>query len=195
MEVLKLVDFQDTKFIYAVASIIAAPLIWNILARLEFYTHILTKLAFGNKYWGCYVLAVYIFSFSLFRDHLILQAVQHQAKWIGLNDNVALLGYVFMGMGQLFALTSLYKLGVTGTYLGDYFGIYMNERVTSFPFNTVEHPMYYGSTLTFLGTSFVYKSPVGLVLTGVIFIMYLIAIQIEGPFTTYIYTEVKGKKK
>ena len=29
----------------------------------------------------------------------------------------------------------MYALGVTGTYLGDYFGILMDEPVTSFPFN------------------------------------------------------------
>jgi phosphatidylethanolamine/phosphatidyl-N-methylethanolamine N-methyltransferase len=34
--------------------------------------------------------------------------------------------------------------------LGDHFGILMKSRITSFPFNVAEHPMYYGSTLCFL---------------------------------------------
>lgn len=52
--------------------------------------------------------------------------------------------------GSILVLSSMYKLGVVGTYLGDHFGILMDSRITSFPFNVVEHPMYYGSTLCFL---------------------------------------------
>jgi len=42
-------------------------------------------------------------------------------------------------------------LGITGTYLGDYFGILMKERITGFPFNVTDDPMYNGGTLLFLG--------------------------------------------
>jgi phosphatidylethanolamine N-methyltransferase len=42
------------------------------------------------------------------------------------------------------------RLGITGTYLGDYFGILMKERVTGFPFNVMDNPMYMGSTILFL---------------------------------------------
>ena len=42
------------------------------------------------------------------------------------------------------------RLGITGTYLGDYFGILMKERVTGFPFNVLDNPMYMGSTILFL---------------------------------------------
>ena len=38
-------------------------------------------------------------------------------------------------------------------FVGDYFGILMDRRVTEFPFNICEDPMYVGSTLSFLGTS------------------------------------------
>jgi methylene-fatty-acyl-phospholipid synthase len=83
--------------------------------------------------------------------------------------------------GNLLVLSSMWALGVTGTYLGkrsiwrsfdlfqmifvalikrvitgDYFGILMSERVTSFPFNVCENPMYVGSTLTFLATAIWY---------------------------------------
>ena len=37
--------------------------------------------------------------------------------------------------------------------IGDYFGILMKERVTSFPFNTMNNPMYNGSTMVFLALS------------------------------------------
>lgn len=43
----------------------------------------------------------------------------------------------------------MWKLGVTGTYLGDYFGILMDDMVTGFPFDFIPSPMYNGSTLCF----------------------------------------------
>ncbi len=47
-------------------------------------------------------------------------------------------------------------LGVTGTYLGDYFGILMDKMVTGFPFNILDNPMYIGSTMCFLAHSLWY---------------------------------------
>ena len=64
------INYKHQDFLIAALAIIAAPVIWNILARIEYYTHLLTKLACGSKYLGCYVLAAYIFSFSSYRDYL-----------------------------------------------------------------------------------------------------------------------------
>jgi len=89
----------------------------------------------------------------------------------------------------------MYVLGVTGTYLGDYFGILMDERITSFPFNVLNNPMYYGSSMIFLSTALWYASPAGLILTSWAFILYLIALQFEGPFTSMIYAQREEKKK
>ena len=73
----------------------------------------------------------------------------------------------------------MWALGVTGTYLGDYFGILMDEVVTSFPFNITVAPMYYGSTLSFLGTAILYGSPAGVLLTAEVLAVYLIALSFE----------------
>lgn len=64
---------------------------------------------------------------------------------------VQLIGYSLIAFGQIFVLSSFFKLGITGTFLGDYCGILMKEPVTSFPFNVMEHPMYNGASLSFLG--------------------------------------------
>lgn len=50
----------------------------------------------------------------------------------------------------------MYALGVTGTYLGDYFGILMDDMVTGFPFNVVADPMYVGSGLSFFAVALWY---------------------------------------
>src|SRR5581483_1386300 len=64
--------------------------------------------------------------------------------------------------------------------LGDYFGILMDERVVTFPFNVLENPMYYGSSMVFLSTALWYASPVGILLTTWAFVLYLIALRFEG---------------
>jgi phosphatidylethanolamine N-methyltransferase len=102
-------------------------------------------------------------------------------------------------MGNTLVLTSMWALGVTGTYLGDYFGILMDAPVTSFPFNVSEAPMYHGSTMSFLATALWYGKPAGILLTGVVATAYSIARRWEDPFTGMIYAKrdeerKKGKK-
>uniref|UniRef100_A0A8C7X034 phosphatidyl-N-methylethanolamine N-methyltransferase n=1 Tax=Oryzias sinensis TaxID=183150 RepID=A0A8C7X034_9TELE len=72
---------------------------------------------------------------------------------------------------------------------GDYFGILMDEKVTGFPFNIMENPMYWGSTANYLGLALIGSSPVGLVLTAIVGVAYKLAIMFEGPFTQKIYQE------
>jgi methylene-fatty-acyl-phospholipid synthase len=81
----------------------------------------------------------------------------------------------------------MWALGVTGTYLGDYFGILMDAPVTSFPFNVTDAPMYHGSTLNFLATAIWSGKPAGLVLTGLVALCYKVARMYEDPFTGMIY--------
>lgn len=73
----------------------------------------------------------------------------------------------------------MWALGVTGTYLGDYFGILMESKVTGFPFNVVGAPMYWGSTLCFVGTSLWKGRVAGLVLSVEVAVAYLIALRYE----------------
>ncbi|KAG1797059.1 uncharacterized protein HD556DRAFT_1306753 [Suillus plorans] len=49
---------------------------------------------------------------------------------------------VLFAIGQLFVVTSTWALGITGTFLGDYFGILMDHCVQGFPFNVLRDPMY-----------------------------------------------------
>jgi len=81
--------------------------------------------------------------------------------------------------GNILVLSSMYALGITGTYLGDYFGILMEKRVTNFPFNITDAPMYYGSTLSFLGTAILYGRPAGVLLTGEVLLVYWVALGFE----------------
>ena len=87
--------------------------------------------------------------------------------------------YGLLAGGNVLVLTSMWALGVTGTYLGDYFGILMDKMVTGFPFNVTGAPMYYGSFMSFLGSALLFGKPAGLWLSLEVMVMYLIALRFE----------------
>lgn len=89
----------------------------------------------------------------------------------------------------------MWALGITGTYLGDYFGILMDDMVTGFPFNVTDAPMYYGSTMSFLGTALWFGKPAGVVLTALVFVVYKIALSFEDPFTGEIYAKREREQR
>ncbi|ORY04099.1 phospholipid methyltransferase [Basidiobolus meristosporus CBS 931.73] len=189
---LKLVDFEKASFWYALASIFFNPTFWNVVARQEYHSKLLTKLAGGNPYRGCYGLALTIFSLGIFRDYLYSQALSEQPVHPLLQtDLVKLLAAGLFVCGNVLVLTSMYTLGVTGTYLGDYFGILMSQRVTGFPFNVSNNPMYHGSTMIFLASALWYGVPAGILLTAVVYITYNVALKFEEPFTAMIYSKRK----
>lgn len=76
-------------------------------------------------------------------------------------------------------VSSTYALGIVGTYLGDYFGILMEEPVTGFPFSLTGAPMYYGSAMSFLGTALLYGKPAGVVLSLEVLAVYMLALRFE----------------
>jgi len=97
---------------------------------------------------------------------------------------------LLIGLGQLFVVTSTWQLGITGTFLGDYFGILMDHRVEGFPFNVLTDPMYVGSTMSFVGASLWYESPAGLLISLYVYVAYVIALRFEGCviFCLLLYT-------
>ncbi|KAF7722916.1 Phosphatidyl-N-methylethanolamine N-methyltransferase [Apophysomyces ossiformis] len=188
------IDLSQPTLYFSVATILFNPIFWNIVARAEYRSHVLTKLAGGNPYHGCYALAVTIFSLGIFRDFVYKTALENQPTHPLLQTNIALaLAAVFFVVGNVLVLTSMWALGVTGTYLGDYFGILMDSRVTGFPFNLYGK----GAILDMNDDRDAnprYGSPAGIALTAIVFVCYQIALTYEGPFTAMIY-EKKSKQK
>lgn len=186
------VDFCKTSLLVSLLSIAFNPIFWNIVARREYHSKVLTKMAGGNPLLGCYGLALSIFSLGIYRDFLYEKALRDQATWSLLVDNASIVkpaAVACFAVGNVLVLSSMWALGVTGTYLGDYFGILMDDIVTSFPFNVCNNPMYYGSSLSFLGTALWFGKPAGFVITAFVFGMYLIALRFEEPFTAEIYAK------
>lgn len=183
----------------AAAAIVFNPTFWNIAARTEYYHKTLTKLAGGSALYGCYALAITIFGLGIVRDALYERALRDQPALEQLQGPLIkpLAGALFLS-GNVLVLSSMWALGITGTYLGDYFGILMDDIVTGFPFNVTSSPMYYGSTMSFLGTALWFGKPAGIALTALVFVAYKVALAFEDPFTSKIYAardaEIKGGK-
>lgn len=192
---LRLMDFSDTTFFLAVAAIVFNPLFWNLVARWEHRTRRLTAL-FGSPYVACYCLGFIILLLNVCRSHSMTVAMKAQPRWEALDrTEVYYTGVVLMVVGTVLVVSSFLALGFTGTFLGDYFGILMDEKVTGFPFNLIENPMYWGSTANYLGLALIGCSPVGLALTAIVAVVYKVAIQFEGPFTERIYQQRSQQSK
>ncbi|XP_012581469.1 PREDICTED: phosphatidylethanolamine N-methyltransferase isoform X2 [Condylura cristata] len=183
------VDPLDPSFVAAVIAIAFNPFFWNVVARWEHKTRKMSK-AFGSPYLACYALGGAILLLNILRSHCFTQAMLGQPKMESLDNPVAYrVGLVLLGTGSLFVLSSFFALGFTGTFLGDYFGILKEARVTTFPFNILDNPMYWGSTANYLGWAIMNASPAGLLLTVVVALIYVIALLYEEPFTAEIYRQ------
>ncbi|WFD35516.1 hypothetical protein MCUN1_002374 [Malassezia cuniculi] len=194
-----LVDLTRPSLALAAANIVFNPLFWNIVAQnatdAEYRRHTITRALGGNRYLGCYLLALTIFSLGILRDHLFAAALEEQPSHELLEHRaVRALGASLISVGMILVVSSMWVLGVTGTYLGDYFGILMDHMVTGFPFNVTSDPMYWGSSANFIGVALWYGKPAGLLLSALVIVCYVIALRYEGPFTTMIYKRAAEEK-
>lgn len=188
-DVLQLVNPLEPRFCVAVIAIVFNPFFWNVVARWEHRTRGLTRM-FGSPHIACYCLATAILLLNVYRSHSITVAIKGQPRCEMMDrTEVFQVGVALLAAGSLLVLTSFMALGFTGTFLGDYFGILMEKKVTGFPFNLMDNPMYWGSSLNYLGLALMNASPVGVVLSAVVAASYKVAIAYEGPFTEQIYRQ------
>jgi len=192
---LRHVDLSKPSLYRSLASIAFNPTVWNIVARNEYRNKTITKIFGGNARYGCYFLAASIFCAGMLRDSLFQKAIAEQPHVQLLPEPLnVIIPAILIGLGQIFVVTSTWQLGITGTFLGDYFGILMDHRVEGFPFNVLTDPMYVGSTMCFVGASLWYESPAGLLISLYVYVAYVIALRFEGPFTDMIYSNRETKK-
>lgn len=183
-------DFlQNKKVLVACVIVMINPLFWNVVSRFEYRTRTVSK-ALGGPKRGCAALAACILTLNYVRTATFHKTVDQYGYWEPLNNRlVEALGYLIVTIGAVLVIASSWKLGFFVSFMGDYFGLLLNSKVTGFPFNVVNDPMYFGSGLVYLGLSLQHASIVGLVLTTCIAISYAVAIRFEGPFTSQIYRD------
>ncbi|PLN80898.1 phospholipid methyltransferase [Aspergillus taichungensis] len=181
------VDLSQPSLKLCALSIAFNPIFWNIVARTEYRNHFLTRIFGNNPYYGCYFLAFTIFTLGIVRDHIYQLALEDQPYYGPVHQPI--LGGALFAVGSVLVLSSMWALGVTGTYLGDYFGILMDAPVTGFPFNVTGSPMYWGSTMNFLGVALYRGKVAGVLLSAGVFVLYWFALKWEDPFTAEIYAK------
>ncbi|KAG8848638.1 Phosphatidyl-N-methylethanolamine N-methyltransferase [Tulasnella sp. 330] len=184
------VDIDQPSLPLCLFFIVFNPTFWNYVAQNEYNEKTITKLLGGRRYLGCYLLAIAIFSLGIVRDYFFYKAIQEQPKFDIIPYEIAKpLAYMLFIAGQVLVLSSTWALGITGTYLGDYFGILMDEKVTGFPFNIMNDPMYNGSTMCFLAHALWARSAAGVLIAQFVYMVYSVALSYEGPFTAMIYSK------
>lgn len=180
----------DWEIIISISMIILCPVTWNLVARYEFYTKNLSKLCGDNRL-AADIFAHVLIEMGIFRNYMFVRVIKNQLKTEFFDEYYILLeviGYLLVGMGMHLNVFAYYRLGIHGIYYGDYFGVLCKEMCTSFPFSVLENPLYVGSTLMFLGSSILYRSPAGIFLTIIAWIMYKFASVLENPMTPLIYS-------
>lgn len=182
-----LTSMLEVKTILACGIVMLNPLFWNVLSRLEYRTQLVSKVTGGPRR-GVTVLAAGILFFNYVRTSIFHKVMDYHTTCEPMqNPYFNAVGFLFVITGTILVISSSYQLGFFGSFMGDYFGLLLEEKVTNFPFSVVDDPMYVGSGLVYLGFSFQNASVVGLVLTGFIALSYVVAILIEKPFTVQIY--------
>jgi len=202
-EIKKSVDLDDPLVYACLAHVVFNPLFWNVIARLEFKTHFGTKLFGGNSKIACSVSAVIIFLLGITRDLLYFVVIRRQPDFTPLENMfewqyTGLCVNIFSGLllawGITLVASAYIRLGIIGTYLGDYFGMLLPGKIEGFPFNITSCPMYDGSSINFLAFAVYERSIVGACISLLVFIAYRVACIFEDSFTEQIYAEAAPKK-
>ncbi|KAF8211477.1 phospholipid methyltransferase-domain-containing protein [Mycena galopus ATCC 62051] len=185
MSLSTLVDLSQPSLYVCLVSITASPLGWNLIGRNEYKNQTLTKLIGGRI--SCTILGTAIFLAGLLRDVLYRIALHDQPQFPLPYAVQTMLAWIIFGIGNFLVAVSYFRLGFYGTFCGDYFGILKEERVTKFPYNILDNPMYVGAKMCFVGAALWYERPAGLLVSLYVHLVYAVALHFEGPFTDMIY--------
>lgn len=153
------VDLSDRNLALAIIATILPPLLWNVIGPFEYYTRVVSR-AFGRPIIGVYFSAVIIAALSIIRTALFVAAIREQPTLDSMDQPIVhAVGAIIFVTGLIFFVGAYCRLGITGTYLGDYFGIFREERITAFPFSVLVNPMYDGSSIFHFGEAIMYVYP------------------------------------
>ncbi|KAI0567812.1 Phosphatidylethanolamine N-methyltransferase [Gracilaria domingensis] len=189
------INLHDHNLALAILATVLPPLAWNIIGPLEYFTKIPSRLSV-RPIIGVYISGAIIATLSVLRSVLFLVAIRSQPRLPELDTPYyhAVAGVVG-AFGVSMFIGAYYRLGICGTYLGDYFGFLMNEKVTAFPFNVASNPMYDGSSLMHLAEAIMERSPAGILLSAWLFFCYRCGCILEEPFTERLYSEREERRE
>ncbi|KAJ7886732.1 phospholipid methyltransferase-domain-containing protein [Mycena leptocephala] len=180
-----IIDLSRVSLYVCLISITANPLLWTLIVQNEYKNRTLTKLIGARV--ACVSLGVVIFLAGLLRDVLYRIALHDQPQYPLPFGIQTVLSWIIFGTGNFLVTAAYFRLGFWGTFYGDYFSIFQEGRVTGFPFNTLENPMYWGAKMCFVGAALWYERPAGLLIALYVQLTYVVVLRFERPFTAMIY--------
>ncbi|KAL7722748.1 Phosphatidylethanolamine N-methyltransferase [Entamoeba marina] len=190
---------------YATTSaffIFTAPALWNTLGHLEYNSRKISNF-FGSKRNGFIFVMIAIIVLQILRNvTYYMSCIYSQPMFPAIDEMlnnydgiINIIAIPIQIIGWVLSLSSFYRLGFKGTYEGDCFGYLFDEMITSFPFGTVPHPMYFGGALLFISSALYYHSSTALVLSlWSIFNYVIFSYLVEQPYTEMIYSDREKKK-
>lgn len=183
------INLESHSLSLALIATVLPPLVWNLIGPFEYYTRGVSMIV-RKPIIGVYLSGAIIATLAVLRSALFTAAMRDQPALDALDTPLinAIAGAVFV-FGLVLFVGAYYRLGISGTYLGDYFGIFRDERITAFPFNVMDNPMYDGSSIFHMAEAFLNHKPAGIFLAAWLFIVYRIGCLFEEPFTVKLYAE------
>ena len=181
------------ELITAILAIILHVINYNFTARIEHSSRIFTKIMGQN---AIYIYALCLVASALVRDHYIQLALKIDSNSFQNYENLRFIpmeaGFVLFVFGVLLNLWTLKALGIKGMYNGDSFGYLMDAPVTNGPFKYFSDPQYFGTTVSLLGSAIYYQSVYGLMLTAVLYLVFLVSVEVlEKPHLDRLYAKKK----
>ncbi|EDQ88041.1 uncharacterized protein MONBRDRAFT_33076 [Monosiga brevicollis MX1] len=179
---------------------IMAPILWNLLPQI-FGPALINWI--GRRQ-AMLVFSLYVFLFTCFRSWAFQMGIADDKTsfdvLLPFFPNATVFHNIFFAVGAATVLVgtvltsaSFIRLGIFGTYMGEFFGVMLSEKITTFPFDVVDNPMYFGSSLMHIGLAIMEQSPVGVVLGAVVFWWYYMAALYEEPLMVEMYKKDLGK--
>ncbi|CAG9318343.1 unnamed protein product [Blepharisma stoltei] len=185
-----LINYNHPTVLHAIGMIALNPVVWNAIAQVEYRSNLISMLFCKRKKIAIIASAILILVLNITRGYCFQEAMNSQPKFETANIFIDFIAWLSILLGQFFVLTSYYKLGFYATFLGDYFGIFIhNEPIVTFPFSICADPMYWGSSLTFFGYALWQRSPIGIMLTAWVAVVYFMAILVETRMLYEIYSK------
>ena len=186
-------ELASLSVLVACSLVMLNPLIWTLINRFEYKTHAISPLCRGPRagttVWASLIMGMNVFRTSVFHYMAVKGTKLH---FFEANVGATTAGYLIIVLGVSLVLSTHWRLGFFGSFYGDCFGILLHAKVTEFPYNILDHPMYWGSFMIHFGGAIVCASAVGFLLSLAIGLSYAMVAVVEAPLTAEIYAAKKA---
>ena len=123
-----LIDFSKPSLYTSIFFIILCPILYNLLARLEYFYKSISKIFNGDKKRANKVYSFFMMLVGIIRNYFYYEAlkVQPTISYESYDQLLFTLSIFVAAFGLTLIIFSSFRLGVRGVYYADYFDIKMD---------------------------------------------------------------------